>query len=123
MDLGELIENINKSSDEVDFITARKLIENNFEVIKEKRQLLNRNARSLFEILKNNQNAGFKTLSRSEMNVIYAINSHATNFDINGLKLSVKNNLELLMRPDIKHHLNADAKALLTGMKILSVEA
>ncbi|MFC4409933.1 hypothetical protein ACFOZY_05710 [Chungangia koreensis] len=122
MDIAEIIDKINHSIDEVDFVTARKLIENNFELISKKRQLLNRNARELFEILKNNLNAGIKTLSRSEMTTIYAINSYATNFDINGLKLSVKNNLDLLMRQDITHYLNQDAKAILTGMKMISGE-
>jgi hypothetical protein len=117
-----MINKINQSIDEVDFVTARKLIENSFELIGEKRQLLNRNARELYEILKNNLNAGIKSFSRREMTTIYAINSYASNFDINGLKLSVKNNLELLMRQDITHYLNKDAKALLTGMKMISSE-
>ena len=118
MDITDLTNKINKSTDEVDLITARKLLENNLELVGKHRQLLNRNARSLFEIIRDH---GVKqtTLNRSEMNTIYAINSYATNFDLNGLKLSIKNNLELLMREDIRHYLNQDAKALLSGMKVL----
>ena len=117
MDIGELMNKINQATNEMDLITARKLIENNLEGIETHRQLLNRNSRSLYEILK--ENIKPNTLSRNEMNVIYAINTYATNFDLNGLKLSVKNNLELLMREDISHYLNQDAKALLSGMKVL----
>lgn len=116
MNINDLINKINESVESVDLVTARRLIEYNLEL---NRQMLKSNARSLFEILQDNKTT-VNNLSRNEMNVIYAINSYATNFDLNGLKLSVKNNLELLMRENIKHYLNGDAKALLTGMKVLN---
>ncbi|MEI4768473.1 hypothetical protein WAX74_02235 [Psychrobacillus sp. FJAT-51614] len=95
-------------------------MENNIELISENRHLLRSNARLLFEILKNNTQSVINSLSRKEMNVIYSINSYATKFDIRGLKLSVKNNPELLVRKDIEYYLNEDAKTLLTGLSVLN---
>lgn len=97
----------------MDLTSARRLIEN--------RHLLRRNARSLFDILKDNAESVINTLTRKEMNVIYSKNAHASSFDVRGLKLSIKNNTELLVRKDIKHYLNEDAKTLLAGMKVISI--
>jgi len=119
MDISELMKKINQSMDKLDLVSARRLIEENFELISENRNLLQRNARSLFEILKNNNESAINTLTRKEMNIIYSINAHASNFDVRGLKLSIKNNPELLVRKDIEHYLNEDAKTLLAGMKVI----
>ncbi|KQL33684.1 hypothetical protein [Psychrobacillus sp. FJAT-21963] len=120
MDINELMKTINESMEKLDLISARRLIENNLDLISDNRHLLRRNARSLFEILKNNTESAINTLSRKEMNVIYSINAHASNFDIRALKLSIKNNPELLVRKDIKYYLNEDAKTLLTGIKVIN---
>lgn len=120
MDTRELINKINKYMDQVDLITVRTLIENNLKVISENRHLLSSNARSLLEIIKENRNSENNALNRKEMNVIYSINLYASNFDINGLKLSIKNNPTLIMRSDIKDYLNADARALLVSMKVIN---
>jgi hypothetical protein len=120
MDVNELMKKINESMEKLDLTSARRLIENNLELISENRHLLRRNARSLFDILKDNTESVINTLTRKEMNVIYSINAHATNFDVRGLKLSIKNNPELLVRKDIKHYLNQDAKTLLVGMKVIN---
>lgn len=122
MDINELIKKINENMEKLDLISARRLIENNLELISENRHLLRRNARSLFEILKNNTESAINTLTRKEMNVIYSINAHASNFDIRALKLSIKNNPELLVKKDIKHYLNEDAKTLLTGIKVINAD-
>lgn len=53
------------------------------------------------------------------MNVIYSVNAYASNFDIRGIKMSVKNNSNLLKREDVLNYLNDDAKALLENMKVL----
>ena len=37
-------------------------------------------------------------LNWNEMNVIYSINKYASNFDVRGLKLSIKNNSALLVK-------------------------
>lgn len=120
MDINELIKKIHEKMDNFDLVSARRLIEDNIEVISENRHLLRSNARSLFEILKNNTESVINALNRKEMNVIYSINAYASKFDIRGIKLSVKNNANLLVRKDIKYYLNEDAKALLTGMKVLT---
>ncbi|MFJ7825704.1 hypothetical protein [Psychrobacillus sp. NPDC096623] len=121
MEINELMKKINESMEKLDLISARRLIENNLELISENRHLLRRNARSLFEMLTNNTESVINSLNRKEMNVLYSINAHASNFDVGGLKLSIKNNPELLVRKDIKHYLNEDAKTLLAGMKIINM--
>lgn len=120
MDISELIIKINKSMDNLDLVSARRFIEDNIELINENRHLLKSNARSLFEILENNTESVVNKLNRKEMNVIYSINAYASRFDVRGLKLSINNNPELLVRKDIKHYLNEDAKTLLTGMRVFN---
>lgn len=122
MDISELMKKINGNMDKMDLVSARRLIENNIELISQNRHLLKSNSRSLFEILNNNTKSVINTLNRKEMNVIYSINAYASNFDIRGLKLSIKNNPELLVRKDIRHYLNADAITLLIGMNVISKE-
>ncbi|MEK4485299.1 hypothetical protein MHH81_06795 [Psychrobacillus sp. FSL H8-0484] len=122
MDISELMKKINGNMDKMDLVSARRLIEDNIELIRQNRHLLKSNSRSLFEILNNNTKSVINTLNRKEMNVIYSINSYASNFDIRGLKLSIKNNPELLVRRDIRHYLNADAITLLIGMNVISKE-
>lgn len=122
MDISELMKKINGNMDKMDLVSARRLIENNIELISQNRHLLKSNSRSLFEILNNNTKSVINTLNRKEMNVIYSINAYASNFDIRGLKLSIKNNPELLVRKDISHYLNADAITLLIGMNVISKE-
>ena len=121
MDISDLMKKINQSIDNMDLVTARSFIENNLELISENRHLLKSNARSLFEMLLNNTESVINKLNRNEMNVIYSINKYASNFDVRGLKLSIKNNSALLVRKDIKHYLNEDAKTLLTGMKVINI--
>jgi hypothetical protein len=119
MDISELVKKISKSMDSLDLVTARRLIENNIELISENRHLLRTNARSLFELLNNNSESAINTLTRQEMNVIFSLNSYASKFDIRSLKLSIKNNSDLLVRKDIKHYLNEDAKTLLIGLNVM----
>ena len=47
------------------------------------------------------------------------MNNYASKFDLRGLKLSVKNNSELLLRKDIRTYLNADAQIFLEGMGVI----
>ncbi|MFF2753924.1 hypothetical protein ACFVR1_09280 [Psychrobacillus sp. NPDC058041] len=122
MDINELMKKINEGMENFDLVSARKYIEENIELIDENRHLLRSNARSLFEILKDNTNSVINPLNRKELNVIHSINAYATKFDIRGLKMSVKNNSELLIRNDIKHYLNEDAKTLLIGMNALYLD-
>lgn len=122
MDINELIKKINKSIDNLDLVPARILIEKNIDIVNENRHHLRTNARSLLDILQNQMESTINTLNRREMNVIYSINAYASNFDLRGLKLSIKNNPELFMRKDIFHYLNSDARTLLIGMKVIKDE-
>ncbi len=122
MDIQELLIKINKSMEDLDLVTARKYIEENIALLNEHKHLLRGNARELLDFLINNTDKGFIHLNRKEMNVVYAINTYASNFDLRGLKLSIKNNADLLMREEVKHYLNEDAKTLLEGMSAIKVE-
>lgn len=119
MNLQELLNQINKSMDDLDLVSARKYIEQNIEILDANKHHLKRNARALFDVFKNKSDLGEKSLSRMEMNIIYSINKYATNFDVRGLKSSVKNHVDLLMKEDAKLYLNEDAKTLLVGMKAI----
>lgn len=120
MDLNELMKKINNSIDNLDLVSSRILIEENLDLVNENRHHLRSNARSLLDILQNQLKSSINTLNRREMNVIFSINAHASNFDLRGLKLSIKNNPELFMRKDILHFLNSDARTLLIGMKVIN---
>ncbi len=122
MDIQELLNKINKSMDDLDLVTARRFIEENIVLLNENKHLLRGNARALLDFLTNNTDKGFIHLNRKEMNVIYAINTYASNFDLRGLKLSIKNNADLLMREEIKQYLNEDAKTLLEGMSAIQID-
>ncbi|MEK5037496.1 hypothetical protein [Sporosarcina sp. FSL K6-3457] len=119
MDIQELLNKINKSIEDLDLVTARKHIEGNIVLLNEYKHLLRGNARALLDFLTNNTDKKFIDLNRQEMNVVYGINTYASNFDLRGLKLSVKNNAALLMREEVKSHLNEDAKTLLEGMSTI----
>ena len=58
-------------------------------------------------------------LNRKDMSVVFAINKFASNFDLRSLKMAIKNNADLLMREEVKHYLNKDAKTLLEGMSAI----
>lgn len=122
MDIQELLIKINKSIENVDLVTARKHIEANIDLLNEYKHLLRGNARALLDFLTSNTDKGFIDLNRQEMNVVYAINTYASNFDLRGIKLSVKNNASLLMREEVKHYLNEDAKTLLEGMSAIQAD-
>lgn len=122
MDIQELLIKINKSTEDLDLVTARKHIEENIVLLNEYKHLLRGNARALLDFLTNNTDKGFIDLNRQEINVVYAINTYASNFDLRGIKLSIKNNAGLLMREEVKRHLNEDAKTLLEGMSAIQID-
>ena len=114
--LMEVIEKINKSADEADFVTARKLIEANMPNLHQHLSKLKRNARELFEFLVTNMDNDFETLTRQELGEINVINTYATRFDIRGLKVYIKNKGKLLIKKEALRYLNSDAKILLESM-------
>lgn len=119
MDFQELLKQLNKSIENLDLVSARKYIEENIEILAKNRQLLHGNSRAMFDLIKQKNDLGEKSLSRHEMNVIYSINSYATKFDLAGLKLVINNNPEIFLNEETKQYLNTDAKTLLQGMKVL----
>ncbi len=119
MNIQELLERINKSMDDLDLVSARRFIEENLQILSKDRYLLKSNARALLDFLTSKTD---NPLKREELNVINSVNIYATKFDVRGLKMLLKSNAELLMREDIKHYLNADAKIILEGMNAIHSE-
>jgi len=105
----------------LDLVSARRYIEGNIEQLKENKHLLRKNGRELLDFLLSQSETEADPLNRKELNAIYTINTYATRFDVRGLRLSVINNTDLLMREDVKHYLNSDAKILLEGMCAIRV--
>ncbi|MGD7024129.1 hypothetical protein ACQCVK_16135 [Rossellomorea vietnamensis] len=116
MKLKELALKINEESDKLDLVSTRKYIESNLDLLYENKQLLNRNARELLDFLRDRKNNGEKPLNRTEMAAIHAMNTYALRFDVQGLKLTVKTQKELLLKKETREFLNNDAKILLEGM-------
>lgn len=122
MDVKELIAKINKSVDELDFVTSRVYIEENIAVLKDNQVRLNSNARELYKFLASRIEAGIQPISRQDMAIIHAINSCATKFDLRGIKIIIKDKAQLLLRQDIIDYFNADAKIILEGMGAISTK-
>ncbi|RLQ96897.1 hypothetical protein D9X91_07090 [Falsibacillus albus] len=116
MGFRELLKKIDQSVDNHDLVLTRVYIQENIDVLEENRHLLKGNARELFEFLYNQGQDGTKPLSRQEIITINSINSYASKFDLKGIKFCVKHNAPLMLRKDISHYLNADAKIILQGM-------
>ena len=121
MEIQELLAKINQSIENLDLISARRYIEKNMELLRQNRHHLSPNARDLFDFLQSESNSSTNEYNRRELHMINTINTYATRFDVRGLRLSVKNNADLLMKKDILYYLNADAKILLEGMKVIQV--
>ncbi|MFB6469027.1 hypothetical protein ACE38V_19935 [Cytobacillus sp. Hz8] len=116
MKSAELIDNINKSVEDLDFVTARKYIEGNLSILQENLQLLKSNAREIYNFLNEQEQLGVKLLSRKDLSIINAVNAYAYKFDLRGIKLMLKENAKLFLRDDVIAYLNSDAKTILTGM-------
>lgn len=116
MKMQELITAINKSIESLDLVSARRYIEDNLELLNENKHHLRSNARALLDFLNDQKEI---PLNRKELNVIHSINTYASRFDIRGLKLSIKNNFDLLVRDDVKPYFSEDAKVILEGMNVI----
>lgn len=119
MKLEELIERINKCVDEYDYVTARKYIEENIELLKGNQIKLKSNAREILKFLVEQKESGVKPIARTELNIINTINSYAYKFDLRGIKTLLKDNAKLFLREDVVGHLNSDAKTILAGMGVI----
>jgi len=116
LDRKELILIINKAVDELDFVSARRLIEENLDFVERFRVHLKSNAREILNLIKEKINQGEKPVTKSEINLINAINIYASKFDLRGLKLSIKGKEQLFLREEVKSYLNGEAKIMLEGM-------
>lgn len=116
MRIEDLSKDINKFVENLDLVTARKLIENNIVILNENKRLLNSNARELLKFFTERLESGHQPISRDELATITAINTYASNFDIRSIKFILKNKTKFLIRDDVNEYLNSDAKAILIGM-------
>lgn len=116
MHLKELILKVNKSADELDFITTRKYIEQNISMLNEHKRYLQSNARELLDFLTDNYDGNLEPLTRKDMASLNAINTYASKFDLRSLKFVVKESSKLLLRKDAVQYLNSDARVILQGM-------
>jgi hypothetical protein len=112
----DLVARINNSVEELDFAGARMYMEENIEILNKNRNYLKTNARDLLEFLTKRMEAGQQPLTRKDMAVINAVNSYASNFDLRGLKVVIRDHSLLFLRNDIEAYLNSDARIILEGM-------
>lgn len=112
----DLVARINNSVEELDFAAARMYMEENIEILNKNRNYLKTNARDLLEFLTKRMEAGQQPLTRKDMAVINAVNSYASNFDLRGLKVVIRDHSLLFLRNDIEAYLNSDARIILEGM-------
>ncbi|MFC3885120.1 hypothetical protein ACFOU2_17255 [Bacillus songklensis] len=120
MTFRELITQINKSVEDLDFATARKYIEENLTILNENKHILTGNARELLDFLTHRLNSGYEPFTRQEMATISAINSYASKFELRQIKMIIKEKAPLFLRKDVVEYLNKDAKAILEGMGVIS---
>lgn len=119
MKVDELIQEVNKNVEQLDFVTTRRLIEENIEILSKHKVHLKSNARELLKLLTDRLDAGYEPISRQDMATVIALNSYANQFDIRSLKLIVKDKAKLLLRRDVVEYLNKDARVLLEGMGVI----
>ncbi|MBM7692112.1 hypothetical protein JOC77_001539 [Peribacillus deserti] len=120
MTLKDLLSNIQKSVEELDLVQARKYIEENLDILQEKRSLLHGNARELLDILASRKELDLVLITKAEMATLHALNSYSSRFDLRSIKLTIKGKEQLLLRKDIKDYLNSDAKIVLQSMGALN---
>ena len=116
-----VIVKINKACDEVDFVSARILIEGNIKQLSEgiNYRQLNSNAQILIKHVLSDHTGDSNKLSRTEMLTIHNINQYCSEFNISMLKRTLKNSLVLKQREDVAPLLNKDAKIILENMGVL----
>ena len=119
MTLEDLIKKINESAEELDFSSTRVYIENNIERLKERKFLLNSNAREILKFVLERMESGYQPISRVELAAINTINMYAETFNLSGIKLTVKNNPQLFLREDVTDYLNQNARVILEGLKVI----
>jgi hypothetical protein len=122
MKLRELVGQIHKSVEELDFATARTYIEQNLTILNENKHMLKGNARELLDFLSDRLTSDHKPLTRQEMSTISAVNSYAMKFEIREIKMILKQKAPLFLRDDVAGYLKADAKVILEGLGAIPKE-
>lgn len=121
--IATIISKINRACDDLDFVSARVLIQTNLLKLSEAKyyRLLNTSSRVLIKhiLASNNEQKEEAKLSRADLLTINKINEYCSNFDISMLKRTLKNSFELVQRPDVMPLLNNDAKIILDNMGAL----
>ncbi|KOS67853.1 hypothetical protein AEA09_04310 [Lysinibacillus contaminans] len=122
--VGTIIVKVNKASDDLEFVSARSMIEANLLKLSEAKyyRLLNTNAQVLIKHIvaeSKGHNGTNKQLTRTELLTVNKINEYCTNFDISMLKRTLKNSFELVQKPEVLPLLNSDAKIILNDMGAL----
>lgn len=114
-----IIVKINKNCDDLDFSSARKLIEMNLSRLSEtiNYMLLNANAKTLVKhVIEEKSHDNNNTLTHIQLLQINNINNYCTTFDISMLKRTLRDSTELIQRPDVLPLLNKDARMILESM-------
>ena len=119
MDLQHLISTINYYADNSDYASARRHIEDNLEILRDKRVLLKNNAREILKFLLEQKESGKNQLSRKEMKIIYTVNHYANDLSVRGIRLIINENLELFKKKEAICLLNTNAKIILEGMGVI----
>ncbi|PAQ14352.1 hypothetical protein [Bacillus sp. FJAT-42315] len=119
MELKHLIIEINRSVDELDYVKARKYIEDNMEVLEGNRTSLKSNAREIMKFVKERVNSGIEPISRQELAIIQAVNTYANKFDLRGIKTVLRDKAKVFQREDIIDFLNSDAKTILESLGVI----
>jgi len=118
-----IITKINKACDDLDFVSARVLIETNLLKLSEAKQyrLLNSNGRVLIKhvLADSKKETSENKITRNDLLTIKKINEYCSNFDISMLKRTLKSSFDLVQRDDILPLLNNDAKIILDNMGAL----
>ncbi|MGE7111427.1 hypothetical protein [Lysinibacillus sp. NPDC047702] len=118
-----IIAKVNKACDELDFVSARVLIETNLLKLSEAKhyRLLNSNGRVLIKhvLADSKTEESANKLTRNDLLTIKKINEYCSNFDISMLKRTLKNSFDLVQRADVLPLLNNDAKIILDNMGAL----
>lgn len=119
-----IITKINKACDDIDFVSARVLIETNLIKLSEAKyyRLLNASGRVLIKHVLANSKVQVESnnkLTRTDLLTIKKINEHCSNYDISMLKRTLKNSFELMQKSDVLPLLNNDAKIILDNMGAL----
>lgn len=122
--IGTIVVKVNKACDDLDFVSARGIIEANLLKLSEAKyyRLLNASGRVLIKHILADSKGQKDTkisLTRTDLLVINKINEYCSNFDISMLKRTLKNSLELVQRSDVLPLLNNDAKIILDDMGAL----